>query len=205
MPLDWKKMEEKWQRRWSEAKIFEANPDPAKPKFFVTFPFPYMSGPLHVGHGYTSARVDVIARYKRMKGFNVLFPWAWHWTGETVAGASERIKLKDEKFIEALRVIDGVPEEELEKFVDPAYMAKYYTDYNREAVKRLGLSIDWRREFHTTSLHPWFSQFVKWQYLRLRDKGYVIKGTHPVVWCPKCESPAGDADRLEGSGIFPEE
>ncbi|RLI26374.1 MAG: leucine--tRNA ligase [Candidatus Hecatellales archaeon] len=202
---DFKAIEEKWQRRWAEARIFEANPDPSKPKFFATFPYPYMSGPLHVGHGYTSVRVDVVARYKRMKGFNVLFPWAWHWTGETVAGASERIKRGDKKFIEALRVIDGVPEEELEKFVEPAYMAKYYTDYNREAVKRLGLSIDWRREFHTTSLHPWFSRFVEWQYLKLREKGYVVKGTHPVVWCPRCQSPVGDADRLEGSGVYPEE
>ncbi|RLI34871.1 leucine--tRNA ligase, partial [Candidatus Bathyarchaeota archaeon] len=149
--------------------------------------------------------MDVIARYKRMKGFNVLFPWGWHWTGETVAGASERIKKRDRKFIEALRVVDGVPEEELKKFVDPAYMAKYYTDYNREAVKKLGLSIDWRREFHTTSLHPRFSRFVEWQYLRLREKGYVVKGTHPVVWCPNCRSPVGDADRLEGSGVYPEE
>ncbi len=202
---DFKSIEEKWQRRWAEARIFEANPDPSKPKFFATFPYPYMSGPLHVGHGYTSARVDVAARYKRMRGFNVLFPWAWHWTGETVAGASERIKKGDTKFIEALRVIDGVPEEELKKFVEPAYMAKYYTDYNREAVKRLGLSIDWRREFYTTSLHPWFSRFVEWQYLKLREKGYVVKGTHPVVWCPRCESPVGDADRLEGSGVYPEE
>lgn len=202
---DFKAIEEKWQRRWAEARIFEANPDPSKPKFFVTFPYPYMSGPLHVGHGYTSTRVDVAARYKRMRGFNVLFPWAWHWTGETVAGASERIKKGDAKFIEALRIIDGVPEEELKRFVEPAYMAKYYTDYNREAVKKLGLSVDWRREFHTTSLHPWFSRFVEWQYLRLREKGYVVKGTHPVVWCPHCKSPVGDADRLEGSGVYPEE
>lgn len=202
---DFKTIEEKWQRRWAEARIFEADPDPSKPKFFATFPYPYMSGPLHVGHGYTSVRVDVVARYKRMKGFNVLFPWAWHWTGETVAGASERIKRGDVKFIQALREIDGVPEEELKKFVEPAYMAKYYTDYNREAVKKLGLSIDWRREFHTTSLHPWYSRFIEWQYLRLREKGYVVKGTHPVVWCPSCQSPVGDADRLEGSGVYPEE
>ncbi len=203
--FDWKTIEEKWQKRWSEAKVFEADPDPLKPKCFVTFPFPYMSGPLHVGHGYSCSRVDVYARYKRMCGFNVLFPWAWHWTGETVAGASERIKLGDEKFIHALKVVDGVPEEELKKFVDPVYMAKYYTDYNREAVKKLGLSIDWRREFHTSSYHPYFSRFVEWQYKKLKEKGFVIQGTHPVVWCPKCESPTGEADRLEGGGVTPEE
>ncbi|WP_309492909.1 leucine--tRNA ligase [Candidatus Hecatella orcuttiae] len=201
----WKAVEEKWQSRWREAKIFEADPDPSKPKFFITFPYPYMSGPLHVGHGYTGSRVDVIARFKRMQGFNVLFPWAWHWTGETVAGASERIKLGDEKFIQALKVVDRVPEEELKKFADPVYMAKYYTEYNREAVKKLGLSIDWRREFHTTSFHPFFSRFVDWQYRKLKEGNYVVKGTHPVVWCPKCQSPTGEADRLEGSGVTPEE
>jgi len=203
--LNWKSIEEKWRKKWFEAKIFEADPNPAKPKCFVTFPFPYMSGPLHVGHGYSCSRVDVYARYMRMKGFNVLFPWAWHWTGETVAGASERIKLGDEKFIYALKVVDGVPEEELKKFVNPVYMAKYYTDYNREAVKKLGLSIDWRREFHTSSYHPTFSRFVEWQYLKLKEKGFVVQGTHPVVWCPKCESATGEADRLEGSGVIPEE
>ncbi|MCX8176546.1 MAG: class I tRNA ligase family protein, partial [Candidatus Bathyarchaeota archaeon] len=79
--VDFKAIEEKWQKKWSEAKIFEADPDWSKPKCFVTFPFPYMSGPLHVGHAYSATRVDVYARYKRMCGFNVLFPWAWHWTG----------------------------------------------------------------------------------------------------------------------------
>src|SRR5208283_1435386 len=73
------------------------------------------------------------------------------------------------------------------------------------AVKKLGMSIDWRREFHTSSLNPAFNKFVVWQYLRLRERGYVVKGTHPVVWCPKDESPTGDADRLEGEGVRPEE
>jgi leucyl-tRNA synthetase len=138
-----------------------------------------------------------------MQGYNVLFPWAWHWTGQTIAGASERVKLGDEELIQALREIDGVPEEELEKFVDPVYMASYYTSENRSTVRKAGFSIDWRREFHTTL--PTFSKFVEWQYKRLRDKGYVVKGTHPVVWCPRCQSPTGDHDRQEGEGVAPEE
>jgi len=67
------------------------------------------------------------------------------------------------------------------------------------------MGLDWRREFHTSSLNAGFSKFVTWQYLRLWERGYVIKGTHPVVWCPKDESPTGDADRLEGEGVRPEE
>ena len=200
-----KQIEEKWRKRWEEAKIFEANPDPARKKFFITFPFSYMNGPLHVGHGFTATRVDVIARFKRMQGYNVLFPWAWHWTGETIAGASERVKNGDETLIRAFRDVDGVSEEHLKRFVDPVYMAKYYTDDSRESVKRIGYSVDWRREFHTTSLYPTFSKFVEWQTERLRQKGYIIQGTYPVVWCPHDQSPTGDHDRQTGEGVVPEE
>jgi leucyl-tRNA synthetase len=205
MGVDWKQIDRKWQSEWAKARVFESDPDPSRQKCFVTFPFAYMSGPLHVGSGFTAARIDAYARYMRMRGFNVLYPWAWHWTGKTVAGAAERIKMGDEEFIRPIREVDGVPQKELEKFVDPVYMARYYTNVNRDAVKRLGMAIDWRREFHTSSLNEGFSNFVAWQYLRLRDRDYVIKGTHPVVWCPKDESPTGDADRLQGEGVRPEE
>jgi leucyl-tRNA synthetase len=198
-----RQIEQKWRKKWEQAKIFEANPDTKRKKCFVTFPYPYMNGPLHVGHGFTASRVDAYARFKRMQGYNVLFPWAWHWTGQPLAGASERVKCGDKEFIRALREVDGVSEENLKKFVKPVYMASYYTDEAREVAKRIGFSIDWRREFQTTA--PTFSKFVEWQYERLREKGYVTKGTHPVVYCPHCDSPTGDADRQEGEGIAPEE
>jgi leucyl-tRNA synthetase len=205
MPVDWKNLDEKWQDEWAKARIFESDPDPTKQKCFVTFPFAYMSGPLHVGSGFTAARIDAYARYMRMRGYNVLYPWAWHWTGKTVAGAADRIKMGDEDYIRPIREVDLVPEDELRKFVDPVYMARYYTNVNRKAVKKLGIGIDWRREFHTSSYNEAFSKFIVWQYLRLRERGYVIKGTHPIVWCPKDESATGDADRLEGEGVRPEE
>ena len=198
-----KKIEEKWQKAWEKAKIFEADPNPKKQKFFVTFPYPYMNGPLHVGHAFTASRIDAYARFKRMQGYNVLFPWAWHWTGQPLMGASERVAKGDEEFIKILKEVDGVPENELKKFVDPIYMATYYTNESRTAVKKLGLSIDWRREFNT--IMPTYQKFIKWQYENLKEKGYVIKGTHPVVWCPHCKSPTGDHDRQEGVGVTPEE
>jgi len=197
--------EEKWRKQWEKAKIFEADPDPTLKKCMVTFPFSYMNGPLHVGHGFTATRVDAYARFKRMQGYNVLFPWAWHWTGETIAGASERVKAGDEILIRAFRDVDRVSEENLKKFVDPVFMASYYTNESRESVKRLGFSVDWRREFHTTSLYPTFSKFVEWQCERLREKGYIIKGTYPVVWCPHDQSPTGDHDRQTGEGVIAEE
>jgi len=205
MSVDWKGIEEKWRKEWEKARIFQADPNPKLKKCFVTFPYPYMNGPLHLGHGFTATRVDVYARFMRMNGFNTLFPWAWHWTGEPILGAALRVKQGDKEIIRALKEIDGVPEEELEKFVDPIYMANYYTREGREVVKRIGYSVDWRREFHTTYLEPTYSRFIEWQYETLRKKGYVKRGTHPVVWCPHCESPTGDHDRLEGEGVSPEE
>ena len=118
-----RQLEEKWRKKWETAKIFEADPDQTRKKCFITFPFPYMNGPLHVGHGFTATRVDAYARFKRMQGYNVLFPWAWHWTGETIAGASERVKAGDEILIRAFRDVDGVSAENLKKFVDPVFMA----------------------------------------------------------------------------------
>lgn len=199
------KIEQKWVRKWEEAGIFEANYDERRKKIFVTFPFPYMNGPLHIGHGYTSARVDVYARFKRMQGYNVLFPWAWHLTGEPITGAAERVKRGDEAQIKIFREFDKVPEDELKKFTDPEYIARYYIRESKQIVKEFCHGIDWRREFYTTSLHKHFSKFIEWQYLTLREKGYVVKGTHPVVWCPHDRSPTGDHDRLQGEGASPVE
>jgi leucyl-tRNA synthetase len=198
-----KQIEEKWQKNWETARVFEADPDPQRKKLLVTFPYPYMNGPLHVGHTFTATRVDVYARFKRMQGYNVLWPWAWHWTGQPLLGASERVAKGDEEYIRVLREVDGVPEEELKKFIDPFYMAQYYTNEGRKIAKRIGFSVDWRREF--TTVMPTYQRFITWQYLNLRDKGYVTRGTHPVVWCPKDKSPTGDHDRQVGEGVTPEE
>jgi leucyl-tRNA synthetase len=198
-------VETKWVKKWEESRVFEADPDPSRQKIFVTFPYPYMNGPLHLGHAYTALRVDVLARYKRMKGFNVLFPWAWHWTGQPIVSAAERLARGDPLMVHEFRDLDRIPDSVLASFKDPLRMAEYYTEHNRDAVKLLGLSIDWRREFHTSSHEPTFSKFVEWQYWKLRELGYVVQGTHPVVWCPHDKSPTGDHDRLEGEGVAPEE
>jgi leucyl-tRNA synthetase len=198
-----KQIEQKWQQRWEAAHLFEADPDPKREKKLVTFPFPYMNGPLHVGHTFTASRVDAYARFKRMQGYNVLWPWSWHWTGQPILGAAQRVARGDQAFIKVLREVDGVPEAELQKFVDPFYMAQYYTDEGRKAVKSIGFSVDWRREF--TTVMPTFQKFIEWQYKNLKEKGYVTRGTHPVVWCPKDQSPTGDHDRQSGEGVTPEE
>lgn len=198
-------MEQKWTKIWEQNKIFEAEPDDSKKKVFVTVPFPYMNGPLHVGHALTDGRVDVYARFKRMQGFNTLFPYAWHWTGQPLVAAADRLSKGDPAMVKEFLEIEHIPKEEIPKFYDPVYMAKYYTDEGRESLKRLGLSIDWRREFHTTDLEPTFNKFILWQMNKLREKGYITRGTHPVVWCPHDQSPTGDHDRLEGEGVTWEE
>ncbi len=197
--------EEKWAKKWAEARIFEADPKPGTPKVFICLPYSYQNAPLHVGHGFTYTRGDAYARFKRMQGYNVLFPWAWHWTGEAVAGTCERLKRGDEAVRRMLVEIDGIPESVLEKFTDPAFVTKYYMEENRVVVKAMGLSVDWRREFYTTDLHPYYSNFIRWQYITLKNKDYITKGKHPVVWCPRCQSPTGDHDRLIGEGVSPEE
>ncbi|MEM4736607.1 MAG: leucine--tRNA ligase [Nitrososphaeria archaeon] len=197
--------EKKWIEAWKRDRIFEVDRDSSKEKFFVNAPFPYMNGPLHIGHAFTYTRLDAFARYKRMKGYNVLFPFAWHWTGEAVAGQSVRLKKGDPAVIRAFVEIDGIPPNEIEKFTSPYNLAEYYTKVSKEALYELGLSIDWRREFYTTSYNKGFSKFIEWQYLKLRERKYVIRGSHPVVWCPFDQSPTGDHDRLEGEGVSPEE
>jgi leucyl-tRNA synthetase len=203
--INFKQIEEKWQKIWEENKIFESEPLKNKQKIFVTFPYPYMDGPLHVGHAFTSLRCEIYSRYKRLKGYNVLFPWSWHWTGEPIAGAAKRIAAGDEALIKMIHKTSRVSLEEIKKFTDPLYMAKYFTEVSRKTIKRLGYSIDWRREFHTTSYHKEYSSFIRWQYNKLKNLGYVSKGSHPVVWCPRDKSPTGDHDRLIGEGVSPEQ
>ena len=195
--------EKYWLKVWNERHVFEPDPVAGKKKVFVTVPFPYMNAAVHVGTAFTAARVEFYARFKRLQGYNVLFPWAWHWTGKTIVGMSQRLRQGDPAVRRAFIEIDGVPQSEVEKFADPEYLASYYTKVSRQVMKDTGFSIDWRREFRTVD--PAFRKFVEWQYLHLRELGYVVQGTHPVVWCPFDKSPTGDHDRMEGEGVSPEE
>ncbi|MCE4618758.1 MAG: leucine--tRNA ligase [Desulfurococcales archaeon] len=200
-----KEIERKWQERWEKAHVFEADPDESKPKFFVTFPYPYVNAYPHLGGAFTILRVDVTARYKRMRGYNVLFPQGWHATGGPIVASALRLREGDKKIIETLKSM-GVKDDEIEKFKNPEYWVSYFSKGWREDLKKFGMSIDWRREFHTTSLNPYYSKFIEWQYLKLKEKGLVGKGEHPVVWCPKENKVVGDHDRPdEYAGISPVE
>ena len=110
--LNTQKIEKKWQERWEEAKVFEADAMPGKKKFFCTFPCPYINAYPHIGHLYTIMRVEAFARYKRLHGYNVIFPQAWHATGSPIIAAAKRVQEREEKQIQMMKDM-GISKEEL--------------------------------------------------------------------------------------------
>jgi leucyl-tRNA synthetase len=191
-------IEKKWQEKWQDSKLFESDPN-NREKMFITVAYPYPSGAMHIGHGRTYTVPDVYARFKRMQGFNVLFPMGWHVTGAPVIGIAKRIARKDPWTLDIYKNIHKVPEDELNKFTDPEYIVKYFSSEYHEVMQNMGYSIDWRREFRTTDAH--YQKFIEWQFRQLKSKGFVTKGKHPVKYCPGCENPVGDHDLLEGEGV----
>jgi leucyl-tRNA synthetase len=138
-----------------------------------------------------------------MQGYNVLFPQGFHATGEPILGVVERLKKNDEIQINTLKSF-GAKEPDLKRFLkDPKNLVEFFMNRWINDLKLAGMSIDWRRTFVTTTITPTYSRFIEWQYNTLKKKGYVVQGTHPVIWCPKCQSPTGDHDRLKGEGESP--
>ncbi|MEM2679385.1 MAG: class I tRNA ligase family protein, partial [Candidatus Hadarchaeales archaeon] len=199
---DFREICEEWQKIWEERKIFEAEPD-ERPKFYLTVAYPYVSGPMHIGHGRTYTVPDVIARYKRMRGYNVLFPMAYHFTGTPIVGAARRVARRDPTLVRVLTERYGVPKEMLPKFENPEFYGNFFAKESemsyRKGMEKLGYSIDWRREFRT--IDPHYKKFVTWQYHKLWDAGLIVKGRHPVRWCTNCGNPVTDHDLLEGEGV----
>jgi leucyl-tRNA synthetase len=189
-----KRIEEKWQKRWEESKIFEADPDPLKPKFFITVAYPYPNSPQHIGHARTYTLADVYARYMRMRGYNVLLPMAFHYTGTPVLAIAKRLSEGDEELIKDFVDVYKVPREKLKELADPLAMARYFHEEIKDGMKRIGYSIDWRREF--TTIDPQYNRFIEWQFHKLRQAGYITRGSHPVGWCPKDGNPVGQHDTI---------
>jgi leucyl-tRNA synthetase len=187
-----KQIEQKWQRKWEEARIFEADPDKNRPKYFITVAYPYPNSPQHIGHGRTYTLADVHARYMRMRGYNVLLPMAFHYTGTPVLAMSKRLADKDKDLISDFVNVYKVPKEKLKEFTEPFNMARYFHEEIKAGMKEIGYSIDWRREF--TTIDPHYNRFIEWQFQKLRQKDYISRGSHPVGWCPKDGNPVGQHD-----------
>lgn len=189
-------LERKWQERWDEAELFECDPSDDE-KFYITVAYPYPNGGMHVGHIRTYMLPDVFARFKRMQGYNVLFPMGWHVTGTPIIGALSRIKEGDTEQIDLLENVYNVPEEVIEGFDEPMDLAEYFIDNSyRNNMMKLGFSVDWRREFTTNDRH--YNKFIEWQYLRLRDEGLVERGLHPTKYCLHDQNPVTTHDLLRG-------
>lgn len=195
-------VERKWQDKWLEAGIFQPKPDSAKKKFFITVPWPYTNSSLHVGHGRTYTTADIIARYKRLSGYNVLFPMAFHQSGTPILAISERISRGDEKTLQQYRdTLREYEKEEdigkrIEEFKEPQNIATYFSERIVKDFTSLGYSIDWRSRF--TSGDPFYQEFVKWQFRKLNSLGLIKNGEYPVLYSINDRNAVGEDDISDG-------
>jgi len=203
--MDFEEMERKWQKRWFDGKIYEARREKGK-KFFIHFAYPGISGYLHVGHmrGFTYA--DVIARYMRMNGYDVIFPAGFHATGLPAVSLAKKVARNDEKMLEYLRQ-NGCPEEIIPKLKDPEEVVRYFSRvYVEDYWKKFGFLIDYTRLMNTISLG--YKKFIQWQFRQLMKKELLVQKPHYAPYCPNCGpvavdksetdiSEGGDAEILE--------
>ena len=176
-----RELDAKWQKRWEQAGIFQPQAGKGE-KFYLTAAFPYPNSPQHIGHGRTYTTTDIYARYMRMNGKNVLFPMAFHVTGTPILAMAKRIADRDREILEIFEKIYGIPLSVSETLTDPNELVAYFSREIEAGMKEMGYSIDWRRKFY--SYDRQFNQFIRWQFAKLKEAGYITKGEHPVPWCP---------------------
>ncbi len=193
MTINWNEIESKWRNRWNESNDFETNPN-EKPKKFITVAYPYPNSPQHIGHGRTYTLADVHSRFYRMRGYNVLFPMGFHYTGTPVLGMARRIQAGEKEILDGLRNVYHVSEEDIKTFVEPIKIADYFHEEIKSGMIEMGYSIDWRREF--TTIVPGYQKFIEWQITTLKENGRIIQGSHPVGWCPADQNPVSQHDTM---------
>ncbi len=202
--MDFKTVEAKWQKTWAEQKSFEPATDGNTPKFFFTVPYPYVSGSLHVGHGRTYAVGDVFARYKRMAGYNVLWPMAFHITGTPVLAISSKIADGDlptiqmhEDYVSVYESDPARVKEIVQSFgKDPWNIVNYYSGKLVHDFSRMGFSLDLSRQFTTGD--PEYNKFIEWQFRTYQRKGYLTQGQYPILYCVRDKNAVGEDDIKDG-------
>ena len=193
MEVDWSAVDKKWQKKWAENNDHETNSND-KEKKFITVAYPYPNSPQHIGHGRTYTITDVHSRYLRMKGYNVLFPMGFHYTGTPILGMAKRVEANDTELIEGFKTLYKVPEDKIKEFAEPVKIANYFHEEIKSGMIEMGYSIDWRREF--TTIDPAYQKFIEWQFRNLKEKNLIVQGSHPVGWCPKDQNPVSQHDTL---------
>jgi leucyl-tRNA synthetase len=192
--IDWNSIEAKWVERWEKQKLFESDLDSSREKYFVTVAYPYPNSPQHIGHGRTYTLADTHARYMRMRGYNVLFPMGFHYTGTPILGMSRRVAASDAELIETFHTVYKLSDDVIATFVEPVKIASYFHREIKKGMKEMGYSIDWRREF--TTIDRVYSKFISWQFRTLQKKGLIAQGSHPVGWCPRDQNPVSQHDTI---------
>lgn len=188
--------EGKWQEKWENSNLYEVDPD-NDDNFFITVAYPYPSGGMHMGHVGTYTLPDVFARFKRMQGFNVLFPMAWHVTGTPIIGALDRLKEGEQEQWKVVTETYNVERGIAESWEKPMDFANHFIENSyKPNMKNLGFSVDWRREFTTDGDD--YKKFIEWQYRKLKEKGLLEKGRHPTKYDIKSDNPVTTHDLLEG-------
>ena len=166
-------IEPKWQKIWADNHAFEATDDYSKPKYYCLIEFPYPSGAgLHVGHPRSNTALDIIARKRRMEGYNVLYPIGWDAFG-----------LPTENYA-------------IKNHVHPAKVTKQNIDHFREQLQKIGFSFDYSREVNTTD--PAYYKWTQWIFLKLYEKGLAYKSEMPINWCPSCKCGLANEEVVDG-------
>lgn len=220
-----RKIEVELQKEWKNSKIFDIKADlnwgktmtfeeKNKTKHLVTFPYPYMNGRLHLGHGFSLSKCEFTSRYQRLLGKNALFPFGFHCTGMPIAAASNRVKaelkkhngnieeiLKNENNQLSILKKMGIETEILHKFEDPVFWLEFFPPYGRDDLESLGVSCDFSRSFITTQRQAYYDKFIQWQFNRLKKTGVIKFGKRYTVYSKSDDQPCADHDRSEGEGV----
>jgi len=159
---NFEEIETRWQKVWEERQIFEVVEDPAKPKFYCLEMYPYPSGRIHMGHVRNYSIGDVIARFKKMRGFNVLHPIGWDALGLPAENAAIKHGIHPQKW-----TLDNI-------------------NYMRSQLKRLGFSYAWSREVN--SCLPEYYRWNQWIFLKMLEQGLAYRRLSWVNWCPQCRT-----------------
>ncbi len=191
MHYDHVSVEKKWQGKWDSLGTAKADD---RPKFFMHFAYPGISGYQHVGHMRGFSYTDMICRYKRMRGYNVFFPLGTHATGNQALGFANKVRKRDKKWLKYLKE-NGYPMDEIEKMEDVNYVVGYFNRNYQENWRRFGFVADYGS--FTCTIFPEYKRFIDWQFRKLNDRGLLIQKPYYATFCPHCGPVAVDPSETD--------